>query len=279
MATTDGDWPWTQVFLAVALRAIRRVHLEYGIWGAGRQWSTNRNRVATINQGRGVELADERAVCAAISQEFMTSPSAAGLWRTDEKADFRFFGIKREERYSPSAKKKNKDEPKEKKKDSPRWVDLIVEKYTKDPESNDFFHDPVKYPPVYIEAKRARRWLVNLKTGNTTAAKGRQTTDICADIMKLTKERETQTQRIFIYILVWGVYEEGKKPGDHPATVFTEIRNKIGGRAVVGSPLTRWLPTKWTDPEPASEQMEQPRVQRSVWIALSEIDRHKGPSP
>jgi hypothetical protein len=78
MAIAREEKPWVQVFLEIALRAIRRVHLEYGIWGGGRQWKMEGQRAAAINMGHGIELADERTVCAAISQEFMTSPSVTG---------------------------------------------------------------------------------------------------------------------------------------------------------------------------------------------------------
>src|SRR5262245_43113158 len=99
MTNKVQEYPWVQVFLEVALRAIRRVHLEYEIWGAGRQWNTGPNQTALINMGPGVELADERAVCAAIVQEMMASQSVAGFWQSNDiKPEPRFFSILREQK-------------------------------------------------------------------------------------------------------------------------------------------------------------------------------------
>src|SRR5947208_6696271 len=109
---------WVSVFLEVALRALRRVHYEYGIWGAGRQWKSGPDRPGVINMGHGLELADERAVCAAIVQEFMTSPSLTGLWQENGRNQLRFFSVLREQPYRASTDPKH-----------PEMVDLIVEKY------------------------------------------------------------------------------------------------------------------------------------------------------
>src|SRR6266542_2797570 len=112
------DWKWAAVFIEIALRAVRRVHYEHGLWGIGRQWEMNRLKAQRINMGQGIELADERTVCAAITQEFMNSPSLTGLW-TEEKDDGseeqqeRYFTIDREKEYTDNSKK----------------VDIFIQKY------------------------------------------------------------------------------------------------------------------------------------------------------
>ena len=75
----DGP-PWAKYFMELALRAIRRVHYEYGLWSIGQHWLTNQSEPLLLNMGYGIELADEPTVCAAIIQEYLNSPLVAGVW-------------------------------------------------------------------------------------------------------------------------------------------------------------------------------------------------------
>lgn len=253
---------WVQVFLEIALRAIRRVHLEYGIWGAGRQWKIGPHNVADINMGHGVELADERTVCAAISHEFMVSPSVTGMWQEEGQSDLRFFGIQREQRYSTPAPSGRA-----------RLVDLVVEKY--EHKSNGYF--VVDKPRSYIEAKRVRVWRADLKTA-AVEVEGTQTDRIVADINKLREERKILLEKgetIFIHLLIWGIYQDtpdGKSAerSDDPFAFFTDLRTKTD--ATLEGPYVRWLPIKWDNPTPDSKT-RVPVVSRFAWVALSEIDR------
>ena len=137
-STRVEEWKWATVFIEIALRAIRRVHYEHGLWGIGRQWEMKRLKARRLNTGKGIELADERAVCAAITQEFINSPSLTGLW-VEEKGQpnqQRYFTVDREKQYTDKSKK----------------VDIFIQKYTLEDGK------PVLVPePSFIEAKRARR--------------------------------------------------------------------------------------------------------------------------
>ena len=277
---------WVTVFLEVALRAIRRVHLEYGIWGAGRQWITDADRAPLINTGYGIELADERAVCAAIVQELMTSPAAAGYWREDGDLEFRIFAPDREEEYKTPSEKGYTQK-----------VDLYIEKY-EPTEPCGKGKLKVRQPPSFIEAKRAQRWTIDLgsweKGEEAVKLEERQTTKICADIKKLHRERENRWNRkghrkdkIYTHVLVWGTYGEDPKNGkplsfsDHPYTFFDEIKKELRNRdttpgkdtVLIEKPSVRWLPTKWDwDPPPDGSSGRQcPIVLRWVWVALAEV--------
>ncbi len=252
---------WVAVFLEIALRAMRRVHYEYGIWGAGRQWKTGPGKSSVINMGHGVELADERAVCAAIVQEFMSSPSVTGLWQEDGQVQLRFFSVLREQPYKASGDPKH-----------PEMVDLVVEKYECQNDKLDVYK-----PRSLIEAKRARLWKVDLAKG--TAKPGKmQTNAVCDDINNLLRERRERTESIFIHVLVWGLYEEDSngKPvrfADHPDEFFSKLRQKT--EVSLEGPFVRWLPIRWETAPRSSVKSKRrnPLVTTSAWIALAEIDR------
>ena len=254
---------WISVFLEVALRAIRRVHLEYGIWGAGRQWKMGRDRTPLINMGYGIELVDERVVCAAITQEFMTSPAVSGLWHEEgEKDELRFFGITREEKYESSGQQSR-----------PERVDLVIEKY--EPGSEERLE--VLKPRSFIEAKRARLWQVNLASGDVKPGQP-QITEICQDIEKLQREQTTKLNKkketIYIHLLFWGIYEEDSNGAratfaDHPREFFETIKDR--SKASLEGSYVRWLPTRWDNPSEENPETRWPMVRRGVWIALAEI--------
>jgi hypothetical protein len=259
---------WVNVFLEVTLRAIRRVHYEYGIWGAGRQWKMGRDRTPLINMGYGIELADERAVCAAITQEFMTSPAVTGLWHEEGAEDeLRFFGITREEKYESSDQKSR-----------PERVDLVLEKY--EPGSEGKLE--VQEPRSFIEAKRARLWQVNLATGDVQPGP-QQMTEICEDIVKLKREQaarlDKKNEKIYIHLLVWGIYEESPNGeqatfADHPHEFFEKIKNT--SKTSLEAPYARWLPMRWETPSGGNPAKRCPSVSRAAWIGLAEIGEGGG---
>jgi hypothetical protein len=213
--------------------------------------------------GYGLELADERAVCATIVQEFMTSPAVSGLWREQgaPKPKPRFFGISREEQYLTSSSE-----------DRPEMADLVIEKFEE--QKNGTYN--VSKPRSFIEAKRARLWRMDLKSGKVSRG-ARQTRKICGDIEKLVREsaerKKRRMEEIFVHVLVWGIYEEdlnGKplKSADHPKEFFDEVEKKSGAELRLHG--VRWLPTKWNSPTEGC-----PQIQRTSWIALCEIDGAK----
>jgi hypothetical protein len=234
------------------------------VWGIGRQWKMDRARTELINMGYGIELADEPAVCAAISQEFMASPSLTGLWLEAEKNDLRFFGITREHQYKSVSDR-----------GAPLFGDLMIEKFER---SGDDF--TVIQPRSFIESKRARLWKVDLATGQVIP-EGRQTRRICADILKLKRERDAlkgEGKQVYLHVLVWGIYEEDEtgnptRISDEPITFFEGLRKETG--ATLDGPYLRWLPLTWSNPPP-EVPCKNPVVRKSLWIALSEIDNPSG---
>ena len=181
------DRKWAAVFIEIVLRAIRRVHYEHGMWGVGRQWEMSRLKAKRLNMGQGVELADERTVCAAITQEFINSPSLTGLWvETIEDADQkeeRYFTIDREMKYTDKSKK----------------VDIFIQKYSL---GNN--NEPTRVSePCFIEAKRARLWVPQIKDG--TAERGElQLKEVREDVKKLREEMDKRSEKIHCHVLVWG---------------------------------------------------------------------------
>ncbi len=71
---SEKQYIWSDIFLELSLRAIRKLHIDYGIWGLGQSDTIElRERLQSVNQGPGIELALETTVGAAIAQEFINS--------------------------------------------------------------------------------------------------------------------------------------------------------------------------------------------------------------
>jgi hypothetical protein len=254
------EWKWAAVFIEVALRAVRRVHYEYGLWGIGPQWQMDRQLAKRINFGQGIELALETAVCAAITQEFMQSPSLAGVWverGPDGKPDHerRYFMIDREAKYLTGDKKR---------------VDLFVQKFTPKEDHSPTELERVRLPS-FIEAKRARLWTADIKTGEAQHQK-RQISDVQNDVQKLKVEIEyrkkncRENDHMRGHVLVWGVHGEGQHQ-DEPAEFFKDV----GG---VELHTLRWLPLQCSQPSRDNlieGKLSMPKLQAALWIGLAEV--------
>jgi len=246
------DWKWATVFIEIALRAIRRVHYDHGMWGVGRQWEMNRFKAGRLNMGHGIELADERTVCAAITQEFITSPSLTGLW-VEERADGkhteeRYFTIDREKKYTDNSKK----------------VDIFIQKYAR--KNKDKEPTPVE-EPSFIEAKRHRLWVPDIISGEAKRGNYPQKDKVQEDIERLRKEMEAQEETIHCHVLVWGLYD-GISEEDHPVKFFKKFDNDVKIHQL------RWLPTEWGSPtieNLKAEDIKIPLVNKALWIVLSEV--------
>lgn len=239
---------WAEVFVEIALRAIRRIHYEYGIWGIGRQWKMRRENTEKINMAHGIELADEPSVCAAITQEFMNSPSVAGLWEDKGQTKDMYFGIEREKAY---------------KFDKFKRADIFLQKFKRN-KKGDF--DPVKCPS-FIEAKRARLWSMNLSTGKARMSRS-QHGDVKDDIKKLRKEMSYRVsqglEQVLCHILVWGVYDKSRKTLCSPEAFFA----KVGDADIEMHKRVKWLPLVWDVSKKADNNI---KVTKSLWIALAEV--------
>ena len=83
---------WKFPFLEIAVRAIRKVHIEHGMWGIG-QHNKSPEVFSKMNVGHGIELAHETSVCAQITQDFINSRFTNGNVYNDQQ---RFYEIDRE---------------------------------------------------------------------------------------------------------------------------------------------------------------------------------------
>lgn len=249
------DHKWASVFIEIALRAIRRVHYEYGHWGVGPQFDMNRDKARKLNMGPGVELADEVSVCAAISQEFLSSPSLTGLWTEQggsgtQQKELRFFAVDREKFYTGTTEE----------------VDLFVQKY----EIRDPKLDPVPIDnPSFVEAKRAQLWKPNISDG-TAKPYGSQYGAIRKDIAKLRSELAVRSNAghppIYCHVLVWGICSDPQSD-DHPVKFFEKFDQDVVLQQV------RWLPIEWTSPgiDDLKPDMPLPEVAKALWVALAEV--------
>ena len=244
------EFPWVTVFMDLALRAIREVHHAHMRLVVGQQWEMNRPRSSSINKGPGIALADERTVCAAITQEFSASSAVSGIWKDGKRAEIRFFDIKSEAKYL-SAKGQ---------------VDLFIKKHVVIPKSLKL---KVVRRPSFIEAKRARLQYPISESSKEKIGK-LQTFRIRQDICKLRKEkehREKNKRPINAHILVWGVYSTASD-SDSPSELFNGLKDS--GLTLRG---IRSLPLDWHDPD--FGQFTLPKVTRALWLLLAEVDAKK----
>jgi len=251
--TQIQDWKWATIFIEVALRAIRHVHYDYQLWGVGRQWQMDRLKAHRLNMGQGIELADERTVCAAITQEFINSPSLTGLWIEENRngqlnKEERYFTINREMEYTDKTKK----------------VDIFIQKYVKKNGKNIV---PVKIPS-FIEVKRSRRWVPEILEGIANREELQQSA-VQKDIEKLRAEMMIRNSEnpINCHVLVWGIYEESSKE-DHPIKFFDYFDNFVKVHQL------RWLPLQWTCPSLQnilSSKINIPKVHAALWVALAQV--------
>lgn len=243
---------WAEVFVEIALRAIRRVHYEYGIWGIGRQWKMRRENTKKINMAHGIELADEPSVCAAITQEFMNSPSVAGLWEDKGQIEDMYFGIEREIHYTF---------------DKDKRVDIFLQKFKRN-KIGDLVPDKDKLPS-FIEAKRACLWSMNLSTGKVTGPSS-QHGAVKTDIEKLREEMNYRGAHnydpVLCHVLVWGVYKEDSEKLCSPIAFF----EKVGDSNIQLHKRVKWLPLVW---DVSGKEGTNINVTRSLWIALAEVNR------
>jgi hypothetical protein len=247
------DYPWATRFIEIALRAIRRVHYEYGVWSVGHQWMRDVSDPPDLNMGPGIELADEPTVCAAITQEFANSQFVAGIWQerkseSDVSEGERFWQIDREQCYEGSQER----------------VDICIQRYER--KRLGEVPEPTSGPPVFIEAKRARRWSAQISTGSLKRSEY-LTSEIKNDIEKL--RREMESRRVYCHLLVWNIYES---PSDGPLEFFERLQ-----ASCVTVHQVRWLPIAWTCPTYVESVVDWkpylPEVNKWLWIALAEVLR------
>lgn len=229
--------PWATRFIELALRALRRTHYEYSVWLSG---SGANERLASLNMGPGVELADERAVCAAITQELVARrTSGRKTWLIDREAAYS---------HRPSSNGSQK-------------VDIAVRRISR--RSN-------RYATAFIEAKRAALWAVDIHSGSANCT-SIQKARVAADIDKLVREkayRRRKRQSILIHILVRGTFSEIQ-----PLPFFRTVCPLVNSKGTLCVHQMRSFPLSWEVPLQSDllREITPPPLTRALWIALAEI--------
>lgn len=248
---------WRKAFIEVTLRAFRRLHVDYGMWGLG-QTSNKVMQFEHLNEGPSVELALETAICSAISQEFISSPLTNGAYIEPSDKKERRYEIHREIRLGKEL----------------RRIDLVINRFKR--ESKIYFY---KYP-VIIEAKRAHYFKPDIATGKR-GAKQKRIKDLRNDVKKLRQFRiditnkksnlsidgyDNKIKDAFLYLLFWGVAKEGIKDWQKtPTNIAKEIDKDILKK---DNFELRWMPLYWD---------KTPQTKEWLWIMLVEIDPLKAP--
>jgi hypothetical protein len=208
-----------------------------------------------MNKGSGIELADERTVCAAITQEFLASSAVAGIWKEKRRQEIRFFDIEREAPYKSSGRQK---------------VDMFIKKRVprRPRREQDKIQLRVVRWPSFVEAKRARLWYPTLSTGRRRLGPS-QLPAIRRDIKKLRREIRYRIKKrmpqIYGHILVWGIYGAGKK-GDSP-TDFLKTLKRTDKNLELRS--VRSFPMDWAQEN--RDAFEIPKVTMVLWLILVEV--------
>lgn len=251
---SDDDFVWNKIFFEIAIRAIRQVHVKYGMWGLGQE-PKDETDFTLLNQGPGIEVALETEVCAAITQEFINSRFTNGLF---EKNHNRHYEIDREVKYYLSKR-------------SYHQIDLFVNKFKTE--------DGLKYYkfPAIIQVKRAHYYTPEIATGNLNSFQTNWKA-IRSDIralrqirkLELTPDRAKYFEKIenhFLYILFWGVFPipEKKYEATSQGDVKTYIKKQLRTRPLKENDIyLKWIPLTWDG--------DKGTVTKWLWVAMIEID-------
>lgn len=247
--------PWVSVFMSVCARAIQRVHHDYGRWSVGPHWIMDRLKSHHMTKGAGIELADEPTVCAAITQEFLSSSAVAGIWKEQKRDEIRFFKIEREFPYESAVRKR---------------VDMFIRKHvpSRMPGEQDKLQLRVVRWPSFVEAKRARLWYPVLVNGTQRLGPS-QLSAIQRDIKKLRCEIryriENGRPQIYGHILLWGIYGNRTK-GDSPTDILKKLSRNDENLELHS---IRSFPVNWEIEN--RNDFEIPKVTMVLWLMLVEV--------
>lgn len=240
--------PWTRIFIEIALRALRKIHLDYQLWSMQQDWTTEPN-FRDLNTGRGIEYAEEAAVCSAIISEFVHSQYTSGIWieenrKIDVEANFRYYRIAREMPYPNSTKR----------------ADIYIERV--DPQQGAKIGKP-----SYVEAKRAYVWTTKLGDQKPQPPSC-QLGDVIDDIKKLREGLRGYESSTRKYLLVWNVAEIDKTDG-FPKLFLDKLAEPHATLRQV-----RWAPLSWDDydVEKGCRNSTLLSVKRAIWVMMVEID-------
>jgi hypothetical protein len=232
-------YPWAERFIVLALRSLRKTHFDFNIWQLGQETeSFDIKSIEKLNIGHGFELADERLVCASISQELLGSSTYSGVFVLEDtskniKAGIRYWQVSREKSYNYKPKES---------------CDIVIDRY----EIKDDGKINLTNEPIYIEAKRTCNYTVNLKTGKIN--RGSLNTQAILDDIKKLKNEVIQNKNnkvfnnLFIHLLIWGTKEiEKTTRKDATPHKFIDHLQKKNNTNKFTIHETKWFPTEWND--------------------------------
>lgn len=240
---------WPNIFIEIALRALLKLHHEYIIW-ANPNIANNKSNIKDLNQGQGIEFADERTVCAAITQEFIYSSYTSGKLFAQDTArkGGRYWRIYRELPYC---------------KGSRQILDIRVERYN--PRTNEAIGGS-----ACIEAKRINRWVQRLENNDGVTRKPTPIEEIEKDINKLNelcqKEKRNGNDRdpLKAWLLLWNIV-------DIPITKNNDKPDYIKKKFNLGEQEIRWAPLSWENDNPNT--CEKIKITKALWVSLVEIKK------
>lgn len=254
---------WDKIFIELSLRALRKLHIDYGMWGLGQK--EDESNFDNINNGPGIELALETHVGAAITHEFINSAFTNGFYF---KKKNRRYEIHRE----VSFKKKDKGKfligaSDEKKRIA---IDLLIRRFEYNKE------DEIVYcNPSLIQLKRAQPIIPRIYIG------GRENISVNyegilndlryletiykyhlkEDLETGSKEyRYESAKDMHLYSLFWGVLDSISKPEEIIAHIKVKYGYSFKDTNTKYSPLNY---KKGTNP---------PEVKDWLWVSLVEMD-------
>lgn len=246
-SSSYSTYPWAERFSEIALRALRRVHFDYGAIHVGQQWTAEAPELAELNHGIGVAAADELTVCAAIAQECLLSPFFSGAWAKGDGQNVRegqrYWSINRERMYLGTQER----------------ADFVI---TRIPGSGETELANENQRDCYIEAKRLRRWTTKSLSRPDFKAATPSFDEVAKDITKLRAEMKVRGDAIRGHVLLWDIYE----PGWNGIQSLENIFN-VHPLSKLTLHQLKWLPIDWR----SGIDKEPPKVKKWLWIALLEV--------
>lgn len=248
---------WHLVLIELSLRALRKLHIDYGVWGLG-QKEESAEKFHRINNGPGIELALETHVGAAITHEFINSAFTNGF---KYKRDVKRWEIRREVVFS--MKDDSDIEPGSKR----HVIDLSVNRF-------DYDKGTITYwKPGLVELKRAYHFAPDIEKGQR-GPRRRNFPAVIKDLQRLQNINSLYSKgllncslpypikdnRFFLRSLFWGLSDG---VNHKPDEVLAAIR-KQGIRLNTKTSETRWHPLSW------NQNIRKPLVKEWLWVCLVE---------
>jgi hypothetical protein len=261
---------WQDVFIELALRAIRKVHYEHQVWSCGQWFSKDRNS-GDANRGHGIETADERAVCSAVTQEFMSSQLAVGPMGGQD----RYWEINREKTYSYPGTTTDDHVSTETRtvRSRTKTVDIWLLRWyrkkdgTRTREHSTRNRDHYCFE-TFIEAKRAYHWKLNIAKGTieepTVNSKILDAVEkLCQEMRHRRVSTKFEDRTIYCYLLIWGTCDfecaasdsrtrrGSRTPREFLSKILKDTNETFKTPAIrpdLRLKKLRWLPLAWTHP-------------------------------